>query len=216
MGSSAWLLAPREAKGQGQKRKASLVRRAEEQYLWPWPWWVDEGSHTLVPTLHALPVSQEMGSGPASHDWPSERALVSPLPQGLGQNSWRRRHAKGRTLGVLCCLKRPGETGPGEVPVQRRSSPSKPLAKAGLLRSAVRCHQQPQGVPSRGFCPAKPPLPKMQGHLLRTAHLRLQLSHLLQQKLRLLPLLLQQSVKIPAGTGKQILSESGHCPLGSV
>ena len=98
MGSSAWLLAPREAKGQGQKRKASLVRRAEEQYLWPWPWWVDEGSHTLVPTLHALPVSQEMGSGPASHDWPSERAWVSPLPQGLGQNSWRRRRAKGRTL----------------------------------------------------------------------------------------------------------------------
>ena len=61
MGSSAWLLAPREAKGQGQKRKASLVRRAErlsaadmsheaeEQYLWPWPWWVEEGPHTLSP-----------------------------------------------------------------------------------------------------------------------------------------------------------------------
>ena len=157
-----------------------------------------------------------MGSGPASHDWPRERAWVSPLPQGPGQNSWRRWCAKGRTLGVLCCLKRPGETGPGEVPVQCRSSPSKPLAKPGLLRSAVRCHQQPQGVPSRGFCPAKPPLPKKQGHLLRTAHLRPQLSHLLQQKLRLLPLLLQQSAGVHAGRRKQVLSESSHCPLGSV
>ena len=122
------------------------------------PRWVDEGPHTLLPTLHALQVSQEMGSGPASHDWPCERAWVSPLPQGPRQKSWRRRRAKGRTLGVLCCLKRPGETGPGEVPVQRRSSPSKPLAKAGLQRSAVRCHQQPQGVPSL-LGSAQPSLP---------------------------------------------------------
>ena len=98
------------------------------------PRWVDKGPHTLLPTLHALQVSRETGSGPASHGWPRERAWVSPLPQGPGQSS---RHAKGRMSGVLRCLKRPHQTGPGEGPAQRRSSPSKALAKAGLLRSAV-------------------------------------------------------------------------------
>lgn len=72
------------------------------------PRWVDEGPHALVPTFHALQVSWEMGSGPASDGWRRERAWVSSLPQGPGQSSQRCRHAKGRLSGVLRCLKQPG------------------------------------------------------------------------------------------------------------
>ena len=72
------------------------------------PRWVDEGPHPLLPTLHALQVSRETGSGPASDGWPRECVWVSPVPQGPGQSSQRRRRAKGRTSGALRCLKRPG------------------------------------------------------------------------------------------------------------
>ena len=72
------------------------------------PRWVDEGPHTLVPTLHALQASREPGSGPASDGWPRERAWVSPLPQGPGQSGRRQWCAKGRLSGVFRCLKRPG------------------------------------------------------------------------------------------------------------
>lgn len=66
-----------------------------------------EGPHTLVPTLRALQVSRELGSGPASIGWPRERAWVSPLPQGPGQSSQRQWCAKGRLPGILRCLRRP-------------------------------------------------------------------------------------------------------------
>lgn len=55
-----------------------------------------------------------------------------------------------------------------------------------------------------GVLPSQASFPKMQDHL-HTPDLRPQLSHLLQQKLHLLGLLRQQSARVPAGTGKQIL-----------
>lgn len=67
-----------------------------------------------------------------------------------------------------------------------------------------------------GVLPSQASFPKTQAHLLGTADLRPQLSHLLQEKLHLLVLLRQQSAQVPAGTRKQILSESGPSPLRGV
>lgn len=119
--------------------------------------------------------------------------------------------AKGRLLEDPHCLKHQltwAQRRAWAVPQLTQQSPGK-----GWLAAASRL--SPLLIPrsaSSGLLPSQAFFSKMQGYLLQTAYLHLQMSHLLQQKLQLLGLLCQRGVQIPAGTGKQMLSESSPFP----
>ena len=175
------------------------------------PRWVDEGPHTLVPTLHALQVIWETGSGPANDGWPRERAWVSPLPQGPGQSSQRCWRAKGRLSGVFRCLHSgPVKLGPEKGLCSAEARPASPWGKGWIAAvSSPTPPTTPRGAFS-GVLPSQASFPKMQGHLLRAADLRPQLSHLVQQKLHLLGLLGQQNGQVPARPESRSCQRAAH------
>lgn len=145
-------------------------------------------------------------------------SMLRPCPQwlamgvGLGltaaqgpARAARGAHAKGKMLEDPRCLKHQltwARRRTWAVPKLTQQAPGKAwLAAVSRLSPPLI-----PGSASSGLLLSQ--ASKMQVYLLQTAHLHLQLSHLLQQKLQLLILLSQKGVQIPGGTGKQMLSES--------
>lgn len=113
--------------------------------------------------------------------------------------------AKGRMLENPRCLKHPltwAQRRAWAVPKLTQQAPGK-----GWLAAVSRL--SPPLIPSSAsLVLLLSQASKMQGYLFQTAYLHPQLSHLLQQKMQILGVLCQKGVQIPAGTGKQMLSES--------